>query len=950
MTGHSRLASVCVLLACIATVARAAEPLKQPGVWAQSYAGRPADPDVRFDRLPNGLRYAVLRNATPPGQASLRLVIGSGSLNESDDQQGLAHFLEHMAFKGSTHVEPGELLHILQRKGLELGPDTNAATGADETVYKFNLPESDPASLDTGLMLLREIAGELTLSQAAMDSERGVILSEERLRDSPSYRTYVAELAFQLKGQLAPLRMPIGKAEIIKTAPVSRVRRFYEAQYRPDNAVVVAVGDFDPIRMEAEIARRFGDWRANAPPPPAPNLGAPPPRAADASVLVRPDATPSVSLTWAQPYDAEADTAVHELRGTLEYLALAVLNRRLEQLAESDSAPFNSATAQGDNLLHSAKLTQVTAQPGSGGWRPALAAIVGEERRLVRFGVSQAELDEAEARLRAYLTTEAAGEHTRTTPVLADAIARSAHDDEVFSSPTQDLALFDSEAQGLTPGAVMEAARSLFSGAGPLAFVASAAPIAGGEAAVKADLAAAQERPLTQEAAAASQAWPYTSFGAPGRVTSRSVISDLGVTDVRFANGVRLLIKPTAFSKDKILLAVRAGDGRRAVPAELTRALWAVDAAPVLNLGGTRELTHEQVLALTASRLVGMRLTVDDDAFRLVGRTRPAEVDTELQLLTAYVTRPGFRPQAFERMKQSLAAELPSLEGSATGVFNRVEEALLHGGDARWQDVPAAADLAASKPSDLPALLGPAFASGALDVVMVGDVTPDAAIAAVSRTFGALPPRPTRRGPASVRPVAFPAGGGPPAVITHTGRPDQAVALEAWPTTDFYADPQAQRVLGALAQALKLRLLDKVRIAEGATYSPAADIDSSQVMKGFGYIETHIETPPDKIAGFYAALDAIVADLKARPLAPDELNRVQAPRVEQRKKAQETDAYWLSALSAAAGDARQFDAIRRYVSGTEAVSAADIQAAAIKYLRPRRAYRLVVRAVQPPPA
>ena len=155
-------------------------------VWPQTVSDIPAEADIRFGVLANGMRYAILRNATPPGQTSLRLRIAAGSLQERDDQRGLAHFLEHMAFKGSTHVPAGEMLKILERKGVAFGPDSNAFTQFDQTFFKLDLPESDDDRVDTGLMLLREVASELILDQEAMDGERGVVLAEERLRDTPA--------------------------------------------------------------------------------------------------------------------------------------------------------------------------------------------------------------------------------------------------------------------------------------------------------------------------------------------------------------------------------------------------------------------------------------------------------------------------------------------------------------------------------------------------------------------------------------------------------------------------------------------------------------------------------------------------------------------------------------------------------------------------------------------
>ena len=229
-------------------------------VWAQTQSDVKPDPAVRFGQLANGMRYAIVHNDTPAHETSIRLRIGSGSMEERDDQQGLAHFLEHMAFKGSTHVPRDEMIKLLERHGLAFGPDTNAQTQFTQTVFMLDLPESDPATLDLGLMLMRETASELTLAQGSMDSERGVVLSEERVSDTPDYEAMKKRLEFQFPGQLAPNRLPIGKVDVLKTAPVSLIRDYYAANYRPDRATLVVVGDVDPAAMEAAIKAKFAGW------------------------------------------------------------------------------------------------------------------------------------------------------------------------------------------------------------------------------------------------------------------------------------------------------------------------------------------------------------------------------------------------------------------------------------------------------------------------------------------------------------------------------------------------------------------------------------------------------------------------------------------------------------------------------------------------------------------
>ena len=233
--------------------------------WAQAASDIPADAAVRFGVLPNGMRYAIMKNATPPGQASLRLRIAAGSLMENEDQLGLAHFMEHMAFNGTTNVPENELLRILERLGLAFGADTNAFTSFDQTAYTLELPRTNDETVDTALMLMREAAGNLTLDQGAIDRERGVVLSEERARDTPPYRVYKERLDFFLKGQRPPTRYPIGKVEVLQTAQAAEFTDFYNRYYRPEQTVVVVVGDFDVDAMEARIKAKFGDWTPSGP-------------------------------------------------------------------------------------------------------------------------------------------------------------------------------------------------------------------------------------------------------------------------------------------------------------------------------------------------------------------------------------------------------------------------------------------------------------------------------------------------------------------------------------------------------------------------------------------------------------------------------------------------------------------------------------------------------------
>jgi zinc protease len=924
------------LAACL--LAAQASAQATPDRWPQTVSDLTAEPAVRFGVLANGMRYAVMRNATPTGQTSLRLRIGSGSLEESDAEQGLAHVLEHMAFKGSTHVPPGEMLKILQRDGLAFGPDTNAQTGWTQTVFELDLPRSDPALIDTGLMLMRETGSELLILPSALATERGVVLSEERLRDTPEYRASKAEVDLLAHGQLATSRWPIGLVDVVKTAPASLIRQFYEANYRPDRATVIAVGDFDPAAVEAEIKAKFSDWKPVGPETPEPDLGRVEKRGLTVKVVQLPGAQTLTNIAWARPYDASPDTIAKRRRETVENLALAVLNRRLARLALGANPPFLNADSGFQNLLHSDKVAVVEAASATGAWRPALSAIDQEVRRLVTFGAAKSEIDREIAQTRATLVNGATGAATRPTPELANGLVESVDEDLVFTDPAEDLRVFDEAVKNITPAEVDAAARAIFAGSGPLVEVEGPEAIVASE--VTKAYAASNAVAVIAPKPDSALTWPYASFGKPGAVKERHDIADMGAVAVRFANGVGLIVKPTKFRTDQVLVAVDVGHGRQDLPPGRADALWA---APALQEGGFKALSFEDSQRVLAGKIYDASLTVGDNAFQLRGTTRPQDLATQMQVLAAYVAAPGFRPEAFERLRAAYISELPQLAATPGGVFRRDFEVLTHAGDARWA-TPTQAQLAAANPRELSAMLAGPLAHGPIEIAIVGDVSVDEAIARVAATFGALPPRPATPAPPEDLKTAFPAPTPAPVQLTDFGRPDQAMAAVAWPMTDFYKSTAGARAAMLAGEVLENRVVDKIRIAQGATYSPDTETALSETFPGYGLAYTAVEMPPAKIPGFFADVAAITADMRDHGVTDDELARARNPRIATIRKVQFTNEYWLVRLEGALSDPRRLTLIRTTLPDYEKVTTADVQAAARAWLVDAKAWKLVISA------
>jgi len=906
----------------------AAKP--RAGEWPQARSDVAPDPDTRFGALPNGMRYAIRKQSIPPGQAALRLRFDAGSLMESDKQQGVAHFLEHMAFNGSKSVPEGDMIKILERLGLAFGADTNASTGFDETTYTLDLPRTDDETVDTSLMLLREAAGNLTLDPGAIDRERGVVLSEERTRDTPAYRVYKARLEFLLKDQRPPTRYPIGKVDVLQTAQAAEFADFYNRYYRPERAVLVAVGDFDVAAMEARIKARFGDWKAVGPAGADPDLGALRSRKTEARLVVEPGAPLSLQLAWLRPSDTAPDTSAKRKRDLIEQLGFAVLNRRLQRVARGAEPPFLGAVAFESDQNKAAEMTQVFVNAEPARWREALSAVEQEQRRAVQYGVRQDELDREIEEYTASLKADAAGAATRTPASLANEIVGSLSNDEVVTNPAQDLALFQEAVKGLKAEQVSAALKAAFKGDGPLLFVASPKAIQGGEGALVAALETSRKVAVAEPAAPTQVAWPYGDFGAPGKVAETRDVTDLDTVFVRFENGVRLTVKPTHFRDDEVQVRVNVGRGRIDLPKDRQNVAWAANA---YIEGGLKQISAEDMERVLASKLYGAQFGIGDDAFVLSGVTRPEDLDVQMQVLTAYLAEPGWREQAFERLKNTRKTAHDQFEATVSGVVSRDLPGLLHDNDERWV-FPSRAEIADARFESFKSDVAPALASGQIEVVIVGDITIEKATQAVARTFGALPPRPAPVPPSSIKTeVGFPAGVTTPVVRTHKGRADQAMGYIAWRTNDFYANPQRARDTAVLGEVLGLRLIEELREAQGATYSPSANYLHSFVWPGWGYVSASVEVPPDKLPDFFADVKKIAADLRTKEITPDELARAKKPRLEQIERARRTNGYWLSELSGAQADPRRLDATRAMIPGTERVTAADVKRAAEAVLK-----------------
>ncbi len=910
-----------------------------PEPWPQASSDLAPDPAAQYGVLPNGMRYVILPNHLPKGQVSLRLRIAAGSFQENEHQLGLAHFLEHMAFRGSTHVPDNEAFRILERFGAALGADSNAYTQQSETVYKIDLPKNSAAGIDTALMLMRETAGELSLTETAIEAERSVVLAEERAGDSPGARIGKDQRAFLFRNQPIGSHLPIGDVAVLKSAHAADLRAFYDAYYRPERATLVVTGDIQAAAIERKIKLRFTHWRGRGPAGADPDYGSPEKRRQEFGSRIEAGAPTFVTLAWTRPIDPRPDSKARERDWMIVSLGLQILNQRLDDMRLSANPPFLRAYASFQQLGRSAQMTALGLSTTEQGWRTGLEQVLKAWHALQANGVTQAELDRELANWRSRLENSAAASSTRRSSPLADELVGSLDSDTVFVTPATDLALFDALTPAATLSAVNAALRKSFTGNGPLVFLGGPQPMEGAEQ-ILADAAKAATEPQKIEAQSA-ESWPYSKFGSPGAIAERHEEADLGVTLLRFANGVRLTVKPTNFHADQILISVGLGHGREDFSPITAAPLWAANSGAFL-LGGYKDLAVPEIKRLMTGKQTGVAMSLGDSALRFSGATRPQDLTLQMQMMAAYLTDPGWRPEGLELVRSQLVNSFPQWQTNPGGVYAHHAGQLLRSGDPRWH-APDLAEVQALRYDELRQMIEPILQKAPIEIAMVGDITVDRAIAEVAATFGALPARdPEMPPPEANRHIAFPAATAQPIALHHKGRQDQGLAVGVWPTTDGLTDSHAPRVLRVLQLILQQRLTDEFRTKLGDSYSPGSEMDSSLDFPGYGFILAYAETPEAKMAAFDQTLASIARDLRETEVSMDEFERARRPRIETLLKGQQTNEYWLGTLQRAQTQPIWLEIVRTTISDLQRVTPAEVRALAETYLRDDHLWRLRV--------
>ncbi len=900
-------------------------------IWPHDHSDLKPDEAVSWGVLGNGIRYAIMPNPEPPGRVSLRLLVEAGSLMERDDEKGLAHFLEHMAFNGSRNFPAGELVEYLQRLGMSFGADTNAHTSWDETVYYLELPRNDEETLDEGLRIFRDYADGLLLEGEQIDRERGVILSEKRSRDSAEFRLFKKEIAFLLPNALMSQRLPIGEEAVLNELDRRDFRRFYRRWYSSRRMVLVAVGDVDPKTVKKQIGEHFSSLRARRTRR-DPDRGKVTEFGRRSELIREPEASAAtVSIQTLRPYSFQPDTTKRRREELLREVASSMVERRFEILAKAEDAAFSQGSAYAYTWLDFVDVAGIELTTRPEHWERAMKTAEQESRRALRFGFTNAELEEAKAKILNAYEQAVREAPTRNSRRLARTLVGSISHDRVFTSPEHELEFAGPILKELAPEECRKALERAWNPENLSLVVAGNLEVENGKAAVAAVYEQSLQEPVERPEETSLKAFAYSVGEEAGAIETRAHREDLDITQIRFKNNVRLNLKRSEFEKDTVHFQVRFGGGLLTAPEEHP-GLSFLATATFVN-GGLVEHSWDEIEGIFAGKTVGVSFSVGSDAFVLRGRTNPKDLLQQLELVRAYLIAPGYRDEAIIQARREFDRLYLQLAQTPRGVLENEVGRFLAGGDFRF-GFPEKSELLKRNLEEVKKWLSEPLESEYMEVSIVGDIDLESTIEGVASTLGSLPSRKEKKPIfTDERVISFPDGVREREFSVDSEIP-KGLTVVYWPTDDIW-DITRTRRLSMLANVFSDRLRVKIREELGEAYSPDAYSRPSDTFTGYGTFYAVSVTDPKEGAKVATLVNDIAADLQANGTNQDELDRTLRPLLNGLKEWVRNNRYWLgTVLGSSQEHPQKLDWALSMVDDYRSISVEDVNRMAREYLVP----------------
>ena len=898
----------------------------------------PGDPAVTVGQLDNGLRYYVRENGTPENRAEFRLVVNAGSILEDEDQLGLAHFTEHMAFNGTENFEKQELVDYLESIGMQFGPHINAYTSFDETVYMLRVPMDDPTVLETAFLILQDWARGVLFDPEEVDKERGVVIEEWRLGRGAQARMFDAQLPILFEGSLYADRLPIGQTEVLESAPASALERFYRDWYRPDLMSVVAVGDFDGEAIEGMIRSRFAGLAAPAASRPREMMDVPfdhPPRVAIATDV---EALQSqVSVLYKRPVAPRGTVAAFR-RSITESLYEGMMAARLEELTQQADPPFLIGFPAGGSFVRALDMYQLLALVPEGGLARGLDALLTEAERVRRHGFAATEFERQKAEVMRSFERRFAERENQESANLAGRYVRAFLSGTAFTSPDDELEL----ANTLLPAITLEEVNGL-----AVEWLQERGRVVMANAPEKQDLRIPTEEDIQGVFAsvAGKDIEPYedAAVDAPlvaelpdgSPVVGEEVVDEVGVTVWTLENGVRVVLKPTDFKDDEILFAATSPGGNSLVSDEEFEGIRM--ASTVVVEGGVGDFDKLALEKKLAGQDVRVSANVGALTEGISGNASPRDVETAFQLIYQRFMAPRRDEIAFMAYKTFLSGIFANRGASPAAALADTVSLVLTQGHSRAlppnDEMIERLDLDASF-----AFYQDRFAD-ASDFVFyfVGAFAPEEMRPLVERYLGGLP---SLGRVETWRDVGIDPPGGVIEKVVRKGLEPQSQTRIVFAGDAEYSR-QEEMAISALADVLDIRLRELLREDLGGTYGVGVSGSLSHRPDQEYSVRISFGSAPERAAELGAVVFEEIERLQQEGPDAETVEKVRETQRRTRETQLEQNRYWLGRLQRVDQLGMDYGYVTTY-EFIEGWTADQVQEAALRYLRDDRYVKVVL--------
>ncbi|MEO9871445.1 M16 family metallopeptidase [Ekhidna sp.] len=889
----------------------------------------PSDPSVKIGKLENGLTYYIKQNAKPEDKIEFRLVINAGSILENEDQQGLAHFVEHMAFNGSRNFKKNELVNYLQSIGVEFGADLNAYTSFDETVYMLPIPTGDPEVIDKGMKVLEDWASGLDFSEEEIDKERGVVIEEWRLGQGADQRMRDRWFPVMFKNSQYAERLPIGKKEIIENASYETIRDFYNDWYRPDLMAVIAVGSLEPEEMEKQIKNRFG--KLKNPKSTRERNEFEVPSHQETYVAIEQDKEASftqVQLVYKQNDKDKVET-LGDYRRQLTYnLFNSMLNQRLNELRQSGEPPFVFASTGYRNMVRTKKTYSSFAMVGEDGIMNGLRALVKENERVRRYGFTEGELERAKKRTLNSMERRMKEQDKTESRRLASQYVSSFLNESTVVSSEFSFSFANEQFKGVEIEEINKYASKWIKENDRVVVITGPENENKDvtEESVFSLLKEIEKEELEAYKDELGGSELMTSMPTKGTIKSENALKNIEATEIILSNGIKVVLKSTDFKNDEILMSAFSHGGHSLYNDEDYQSASYVGG--IIGESGLADFSKTDLDKLFAGKTVQVRPFVGTYSEGLSGSAAPKDLETMMQMIHLFFTQPRKDQKSFESYKMRNTMLYQNLMSNPQFYFQNESIKILSQNHPRV-GFPTAEDLAKIDLDKAYDIYKERFADpSSFTFFLVGNFDVNK-IKPMIETYLASIPTTSREETwkdLGIRPPK----GKLEKIINKGTDPKSQVSIN-YRNEAMYSVEESYK-LRSLGEIMTNRLIDLIREEKSGVYGVGARGSMSKRPYESYTFSVSFPCAPENVAELKQAVYDEISLIKKSGITEEDLSEIkEAQRIDRKENLQE-NRYWLNQLSSYYSNGRPISEFHNFEGMIEKLSAEDIQKAAQEYL------------------